>query len=83
MLGFGYWISIQMVAQVVHSVIVAAENVVREPVDLDVTADGQLSGRNEFVALVNVLVLVTAEEGSLDDAGVLDCGLKDRDAIVS
>lgn len=72
-----------MVAQVVHGVLVAAENVVRESVDLDVTTDGQLSGSDELVALVNVLVLITAKEGSLDNAGVLDCGLKDRDAIVS
>jgi len=57
--------------------------VVRVSVDLDVAADSQLSWGDEFVVLVHVLVLVSAQEWALDDATVLDSGLVDRDAIVS
>jgi hypothetical protein len=51
-------------------------------VDLDVAADAEFTRGDPIVVLVHVLVLVAAQEGSLDDTRVLDGGLIDRDAVV-
>ena len=64
-----------MVAKVVNSVFVAAKDVVGEAIDLDVATDGQVGRSDKCITLVHVLVLVAAEEGTLNNAGVLDCGL--------
>lgn len=69
--------------QVLDGVVVAAEDVVGVPVDLDVAADRKVGGSDELVVFVHVLVLVAAQEGALDNATVLDSGLVDRDAIVA
>ena len=53
------------------------------PVDLHIATDGHVRGSNEFVVIVNVLVLATLEELALHDPGVLLRGLVDRDRVVS
>jgi hypothetical protein len=69
--------------QVLDGVVVAAEDVVRVPVDLDVATDWQFSRSDELVVFVNILVLVASQEGALYDATVLDGWLVDRDAVVA
>lgn len=72
-----------MLLQILYGVLITAENVVGEAVDLDVATDWQISGSNELVVFVYILVLVATEERTFNDAGVLHSGLVDRDAIVT
>jgi len=69
--------SVKVLLQVLDGVVVAAEDVVRVPVDLDVASDGQVGRSDELVVFVNILVLVASQEGSLYDATVLDGWLVD------
>ena len=57
-------LSVEVGPQVILRVLVAAEDVVAVPVDLDVTPDRQVGGRDELVVLVHVLVFVAAQEGA-------------------
>jgi len=52
-------------------------------VDLHVTADGHIGGGDEGEVLVDVLVLSSFQELTLDDTGVLLSGLIDWNAVVS
>jgi len=54
----------------------------RVAVDLHIAANGHVCGRDESIALVNILVLSLVEELALDDARVLLGGLVDADAVI-
>lgn len=71
-----------MRTQVLGRVVVAAKDMVRVSVDLDVVLDSKVRRGNPLVVLVDVLVLVSAQERAFNDTGVLNTGLIDRDAIV-
>lgn len=53
------------------------------PVDLDVTSDGNVSGSDELVVLVDILVLSPLQELAFHDARVLLGWLEDLDGIVT
>jgi hypothetical protein len=75
--------SVEVTWEIVCGVLIAAEQVVRETVDLDISTDGHFWGGNKVIVLVNILVLCTAQEGSFDDTRVLLGRLVDRYRIVS
>ena len=52
-------------------------------IDLDVSANWKLSWSDELHALVDVLILLSSKEWSLDDTRILLSWLKDRDGVVS
>jgi hypothetical protein len=74
--------SVEVTGEVVAGVFIAGEQVVAEAVNLDVSADGHIGGRNKLIVLVHVLVLRATQEGSLDYARVLLRGLIDRNRVV-
>jgi len=74
--------SVQMTLQVVLCVVVATQDMVAVTVDSHICADAQVGRSDELVVLVHVLVLVSAEEGALDDPAILNGGLVHRDTIV-
>ena len=75
--------SVQELLEVLPGVLVAGEQVERVTVNLDVAADWHVRRRDERHRVVYVFVLSALQEFALDDAGVLLCGLVDRDAIVT
>ena len=52
-------------------------------IDLDVSANWELSWSNELHALVDVLILLSGKEWSFDDTRILLSWLKNRDGVVS
>ena len=52
-------------------------------IDLDVTADWEVSWGDEIVVLVDVLILSSLKEWTLDDTGVLLSWFEDGDGVVS
>jgi len=63
-------------------VLVAREDVEVVSIDLNVSADGQVSRCDDLVVLVDILVLAALEESALDDAGVLLGWLVNRNGVV-
>jgi len=51
-------------------------------VDLDVSSDWEFSWGDELQGLVDVLILLSGKEWSLDDTRILLSWLKDRDSII-
>ena len=63
-------------------VLVAREDVEVVSIDLNVSADGQVSRCDDLVVLVDILVLAALEESALDDAGVLLGWLVNRNGVI-
>ena len=72
-----------MGGEIFGGVLIAVEDVEVVTIDLDVTADWDISWSNEFVVLVDVLILSSFEEWTLDDTGVLLSWLEDGDGVIS
>lgn len=52
-------------------------------IDLDITSDRQISWRDELHSLIDVLILSSLQEWSLNDTRILLSWLKDRDGVIS
>lgn len=61
-------VSHQVATKVIPGVLVARKHVVRVAIDLHVSVDGHICGRDERVVLINILVLAALKEGAGDDA---------------
>ena len=72
-----------MRVEVLFGEVISHEDVERESVDLNISADGQISGRNELHVVVAVLVLVLLEELAFDNSRVLLVALKDGQGVVT
>ena len=72
-----------MGSKIFSGVLIRVEDVEVITIDLDVTADWDVSWGDEIVVLVDVLILSSLKEGTLDDTGVLLSWLEDRDGVVS
>lgn len=68
--------------QVFLGVFVAGQDLEAVSVDLDVFADEEVGWGDEAHLVVDVLVLLSLQEGSLDDSGVLLSWLEDGDGVV-
>ena len=69
--------------KVLGRVLVAVEDVEVVAIDLDVSSHWHFCWQDETHLLVHVLILSSLKEGTLDDAGVLLCGLEDRNCVIS
>lgn len=56
---------------------------VGETIHLDVATDGHVRRSDKRIVFVNVLILVAAQQGTRDNAGVLNVGLVDRNAVIA
>jgi hypothetical protein len=72
-----------MGSKIFSGVLIRVEDVEVITIDLDVTADWDVSWGDEIVVLVDVLILSSLEEGSFDDTGVLLRWFEDGDGVVS
>lgn len=72
-----------MLLEVFDCEVVAGEDVVRETIDLDVASHAHVRWCDPLHVLVNILVLVTAQEGTFDNARVLHRWFVNRDTVVS
>lgn len=72
-----------MGSKIFGGVLIGVEDVEVITINLDVTADWDVSWGDEIVVLVDVLILSSLKEGTLDDTGVLLSWLEDRDGVVS
>lgn len=71
-----------MGGKIFGGVLIAVEHVEVVAIDLDVTADWEISWSNEFVVFVDVLILSSFEEWTFDDTGVLLSWFEDGDGVV-
>jgi len=69
--------------QVFLGVFVIRENLEAVSIDLDVFADEEVSWGDESHLVVNVLVLLSLQERSLNDSGVLLGWLEDGNSVIS
>lgn len=69
--------------EVLLGVVVAGEQLEAVTVDLDILSYEQVGGSDELHSVVNVLVLLPLEEGSLNDTRVLLSWLENGDGVVS
>jgi len=72
-----------MSSEVLDGEVVTAKQVEVVTVDLDISTNWKLGRSDHFSILVDVLVLLSSKEWSLNDAGVLLSRLKDGDGVVS
>lgn len=62
---------------------VAAKDVEVEAIDHNVVSDAEVAGADEFHVVIDVLVLLSCQERTLNDTRVLLSRLEDRDRVVS
>jgi len=72
-----------MGSKIFSGVLIGVEDMEVVTIDLDVTADWDVSWSDEIVVLVDVLILSSLEEGTFDDTGVLLSWFEDGDGVVS
>ena len=74
---------VRVSSEIFTRVLIAAENAEVVTIDLDIVVDTKVARRNELHVVIDVLILLSMEEGSLDDTRVLLSGLEDRDSVIS
>ena len=79
----GLWLFVGMTSEVFTRVLIASKDIEVISIDLDVSANAQITRSNELHVVIDVLILLSAEEGTLNDTGVLLGGLEDRDSVIS
>jgi len=70
-------------SEVFTRVLIAAENIEVVAIDLDVVSNTKVAGSDELHVVIDVLILFSTKERSLDDTRVLLGRLEDRDSIIS
>ena len=73
----------RMSSEIFIRVIVAAEDIEVVAIDLDVGTDSEVARSDELHVVIDVLILLSAQERSLNDTRVLLSGLEDRDSVIS
>lgn len=69
--------------EVFGGVVVRSKDVEVVAIDLDVSTDWELGWSDELHTLVDVLILLSGKERSLDDTRILLSWLEDRDGVIS
>lgn len=72
-----------MSGEVFGGVVVRSKDVEVVAIDLDISSDWELGWSDELHTLVDVLILLSGKERSLDDTRILLSWLEDRDGVIS
>lgn len=71
-----------MSGEVFGCVVVGSKDMEVVAIDLDVSANWKFSRSNELHSLIDVLILLSSKEWSLDDTRILLSWLEDRDGVI-
>jgi hypothetical protein len=76
-------ILVGVTSKVFTRVLIASKDIEVVTIDLDISTKAQIARSDELHVVIDVLILLSAEEGTFNDTRVLLGGLEDGDCVIS